>query len=126
MIGRLLIAALALASLSAAAPARPHGAVHRPVAPATTKPAAAPVIIAVQIKMFAFTPKTLTIAPGTTVTWTNVDDEPHTVTAVGGSFHSSALDTGNTYSFTFTKPGRYAYFCRLHPQMTATIIVRPR
>lgn len=126
MIGRILVAVAATIALSAAAPARHHVTPHKTSNPVATKPATAPVSVAVQIKMFAFTPKVLTIAPGTTVTWTNVDDEPHTVTAVGGSFHSSALDTGDKYAFTFSKPGDYAYYCRLHPQMTAKIIVRAR
>ncbi len=126
MIGRTFIAAAAIVSMSAAAPARHHVAPHRTSKPTPAKPATASVAVAIQIKMFAFTPKVLTIAPGTTVTWTNVDEEPHTVTAVGGAFHSSALDTNDKYSFTFSKPGDYAYYCRLHPQMTAKIIVRPR
>ena len=125
MIGRMLLAATATIALSAAAPARHHVASHKP---GNTKPATSPVAVAVaiQIKMFSFTPKVLRVAPGTTVTWTNADDEPHTVTAVGGTFHSSALDTNDKFSFTFSKPGNYAYFCRLHPQMTAKVVVRSR
>src|ERR1700745_1332594 len=65
----------------------------------------------VSIKMFAFTPQLLTVSPGTTVTWSNVDEDPHTVTANDKSFHSAALDTDDKYSFTFTKPGGYPYFC---------------
>lgn len=125
MIGRSLIAAAAVFTLSAATsalhPVTPTKAIKAP----STKPANAP-LITVQIKTFAFTPKVLTVTPGTTVTWTNADEEPHTVTAVGGAFHSPALDTGEKYSFTFSKAGTYAYFCRLHPQMTATILVRSR
>jgi plastocyanin len=126
MIGRTLMAAAAIITLSASAPARHHAAPSRTVQKPPAKPATAPVTVSVQIKMFAFTPKVLTIAVGTTVTWTNVDDEPHTVTSVGGAFHSSALDTNDKYSFTFSKPGDYPYYCRLHPQMTAKVIVRPR
>jgi plastocyanin len=63
------------------------------------------------------------VTPGTTVTWTNADDDPHTVTANDKSFHSVALDTDNKYSFTFTRPGEFAYFCSLHPHMTGKIIV---
>jgi plastocyanin len=79
---------------------------------------------AISIKLFAFAPQVLTVAPGTTVTWTNADEDPHTVTANDKSFHSVALDTGNKYSFTFTRPGEYAYFCSLHPHMTGKIIVK--
>ena len=62
---------------------------------------------------------------GTTVTWTNDDEEPHIVTSVGSGFRSSpALDTNDHYSATFEKPGTYAYFCSIHPQMTDTIAVR--
>lgn len=78
----------------------------------------------VQIRNFAFAPAILTVAPGTTITWTNADEDPHTVTAIGKAFHSAALDTGGTYSFTFTRPGEFAYFCSLHPHMTGKIVVR--
>jgi plastocyanin len=78
----------------------------------------------VQIKGFAFVPQVITVTPGTTVTWTNADEDPHTVTANDKSFHSAAMDTDDHYSFTFTKPGDYAYFCSLHPHMTAKIIVK--
>ena len=126
MIGRILMGAVAIIGLSAAVSARHQ--VARPVAgkAMVIKPITASVAASVQIKTFSFTPRVLTIAMGTTVTWTNADDEPHTVTAVGGAFHSSALDTNDKYSFIFSKPGDYAYYCRLHPQMTARIVVRPR
>jgi plastocyanin len=75
--------------------------------------------------MFAFAPQVLTVTPGTTVTWTNADEDPHTVTATGKTFHSAALDTGGKYSFTFTRPGEFAYFCSLHPHMISKIVVRP-
>jgi plastocyanin len=78
----------------------------------------------VSIKMFAFAPQVLTVTPGTTVTWTNADEDPHTISANDKSFHSAALDTDDKYSFTFTRPGEYAYFCSLHPHMTGKIIVK--
>ncbi len=78
----------------------------------------------VAIKNFAFVPQVITVTPGTTVTWTNTDDDPHTITANDKSFRSAALDTDGKYSFTFTKPGEFAYFCSLHPHMTAKIIVK--
>jgi plastocyanin len=74
--------------------------------------------------MFAFTPQVLTVTPGTIVTWTDADEDPHTVTANDKSFHSAALDTDDKFSFTFTKPGEYPYFCSLHPHMTGKIIVK--
>ncbi len=78
----------------------------------------------VAIKSFAFVPQVITVTPGTTVTWTNTDEDPHTITANDKTFHSAALDTDDTYSFTFTKPGDYAYFCSLHPHMTGKIVVK--
>ncbi len=61
---------------------------------------------------------------GTTVTWTNKDDIPHGIAATGNAFaRSTALDTDNSYSFTFTTPGTYQYFCYIHPHMTGTIVV---
>lgn len=80
----------------------------------------------VRISNFAFAPAVLTVAPGTTVTWTNMDEDPHTVVSNTRVFRSGALDTGDRYSFTFAAPGDYAYFCSLHPHMTARIIVRAR
>lgn len=78
----------------------------------------------VDISNFAMTPAQLTVPVGTTVTWTNHDDEPHTVAAKDGSFHSPALDTNATYSFTFTKAGTYDYICSIHPFMTASVVVK--
>jgi plastocyanin len=91
-------------------------------APAMARPQQATNTVAIQ--NFAFAPQVLTVTAGTTVTWTNSDEDPHTVTATDKSFHSAALDTGGKYSFTFAKPGEYAYFCSLHPHMTGKIIVR--
>ncbi len=78
----------------------------------------------VSIKGFAFVPQVITVAPGTTVVWTNADEDPHTVVANDKSFPSAALDTDDKYSFTFTTPGDYAYFCSLHPHMTGKIVVK--
>ena len=80
--------------------------------------------IAITIDNFTFQAPALTVAAGTTVTWTNNDDIPHTVRAVDGSFHSKALDSADSYSFTFTKPGVYSYFCTLHPKMVGKVIVK--
>jgi plastocyanin len=64
------------------------------------------------------------VAAGTTVTWTNSDDIPHTVVSVDNIFKSEVLDTDDKFSYTFTKPGTYAYFCSIHPKMTAKIVVQ--
>ena len=81
---------------------------------------------AVTIDNYSFTPGTLTVAVGTTVTWTNRDSEVHTVVADGGapSFRSAGLDTDDTFSFTFGQAGTFSYHCSLHPHMTGTITVR--
>jgi plastocyanin len=79
----------------------------------------------VSIANFAFVPATVTVKVGTIVTWTNHDQEAHDVTATGGQFRSSALNTGDRFMFRFTKPGRYGYLCTIHPFMTATVVVTP-
>jgi plastocyanin len=76
----------------------------------------------ITIDNFSFSPARLTIKTGTAVTWKNQDDIPHTV-ASAGKFKSKALDTDDSYSFTFTAAGDYTYFCSLHPHMTGTIKV---
>ncbi|MBS0382851.1 MAG: cupredoxin family copper-binding protein [Proteobacteria bacterium] len=78
----------------------------------------------VDIRQFHFRPAQLVVPVGAKVTWTNHDEEPHTVTSAGAQFKDSpALDTDDSYSAVFTKPGTYAYFCSVHPFMTATIVV---
>ncbi len=79
----------------------------------------------VNIDNFTFTPPTLTVAPGTKVTWTNHDDIPHTIVSSAQGFHSKALDTDDAFSFTFATSGEYEYFCSLHPKMKGIIIVKP-
>ena len=78
------------------------------------------------IDNYSFTPSTLTIAIGTTVTWTNRDSEVHTVVADDSapSFRSAGLDTDDSFSFTFSQAGAYSYHCSLHPHMTGKIIVQ--
>jgi amicyanin len=79
---------------------------------------------AVSIDNFTFTPQTLTVKVGTTVTWTNRDDIPHTVASSNNAFNKSgALDTDASYSLTFTTPGTYQYFCYIHPRMVGSIVV---
>ena len=77
------------------------------------------------IDNFAFTPAELTISVGTTVTWTNRDDIPHTVVEKGLSFKSKVMDTDEQFSRTFDTAGEITYFCSLHPHMTGKIIVKP-
>ena len=76
----------------------------------------------VTIDNFTFNPQVVTVKAGTKVTWSNQDDIPHTV-AGPPAFKSKALDTDDSFSFTFTAPGTYMYFCSLHPHMTGTIVV---
>jgi plastocyanin len=79
---------------------------------------------AVSIDNFTFGPQTLTVKAGTTVTWTNKDDIPHGIASADNAFTKSrALDTDDSYSFTFTTPGTYQYFCYIHPHMVGTIVV---
>ena len=93
---------------------------------AQTAPPASSQANAVSIDNFTFTPQTLTIKPGTTVTWTNKDDIPHGIASDNNAFaRSKALDTDDSYSFTFTAPGTYKYFCYIHRHMTGTIVVQP-
>lgn len=93
----------------------------------TTKVTATPQQAAaaeVKIDNFSFGPATLTVPVGTTVTWTNRDDIPHTVVSTEGVFKSKVLDTDEKYSFTFTKPGTFPYFCSIHPKMTGKVVVQ--
>jgi plastocyanin len=108
----LMVCAMALGSIAfsgAAADVRPAKAKPYPVA----------------IRHFAFAPNTLTVPAGTQVVWINADEEPHVITSAGALFVSSkALDSGDSYTVTFSKPGIYAYYCSIHPMMVGTIIVQ--
>ncbi|AKM38847.1 hypothetical protein WR30_26420 [Burkholderia contaminans FFH2055] len=77
----------------------------------------------VTIRNFMFSPMSTTIKAGTTITWKNLDAEPHTVVNDAGIFHSKALDQDETYAFRFDKPGVYKVFCGIHPYMKETITV---
>jgi plastocyanin len=77
----------------------------------------------VKIDNFSFGPAAVTVAAGTTVTWTNRDDIPHTVVSDDKVFKSKVLDTDEKFSYTFIKPGTYPYFCSVHPKMTGKVIV---
>ena len=76
-----------------------------------------------RVRNFTFAPAILTVPADTTVVWTNGDDIPHAVAGPSGSFRSPALDTGESFAFTFRQPGEYPYFCTLHPHMTGQILV---
>jgi plastocyanin len=108
-----IAAALALAFGSAAGAALASAS--------TVATAGAPVVT---IGNFTFGPMTVTVPVGGKVTWINGDDVPHTVMAQDRSFRSKPIDTDERFSFTFTRPGVYSYFCSLHPRMTGKVIVR--
>jgi plastocyanin len=78
----------------------------------------------IDIAEFRFAPTALEVPVGTSVTWINEDDEPHTVTSTAGAFGSKGLDHAEHYVHQFTAPGTYRYFCALHPRMTGTVIVK--
>jgi len=78
----------------------------------------------IAIKSFHFGPPEISIAAGTTVTWQNQDEEPHTITSTSGDFRSGAIDGGESFSFKFDKPGRYQYVCSIHPRMVGTVVVK--
>jgi len=78
----------------------------------------------VKIDNFSFAPETLTVPVGTTVTWTNRDDIPHTVVSTDGVFKSKVRDTDEKFSYTFAKAGTYAYYCSVHPKMTGKVVVQ--
>jgi plastocyanin len=80
--------------------------------------------VEIKIDNFSFAPGTLTVAVGTTVTWINHDDIPHTAVSTDGVFKSKVMDTDEKFSYTFTKAGTYPYFCSIHPKMTGTIVVQ--
>ena len=103
-----VLAALAAAAMFAAGPAA----------------AASPAVV--DIRDFQFQPATLTVAAGTTVMWKNDDGSPHSVAAQSGAFRSAPLDTNDSYSFTFAKPGTYVYRCTFHPMMLGKIVVEPK
>ncbi|MFG1423037.1 cupredoxin domain-containing protein [Roseixanthobacter liquoris] len=81
--------------------------------------------VIVKIDNFTFSPAQITVTPGTTVTWINNDDIPHTVVETKKAFRSKTLDTEEKFSFTFNTAGDFAYFCSLHPHMTGKVIVKP-
>jgi plastocyanin len=107
----LLATAMAATLLMAASPVNPAKAPQ-------------PTNAEVKVDNFSFGPATLTVAVGTTVTWTNRDDIPHTVVSTDKVFKSKVLDTDEKFSFTFDKAGTYPYFCSIHPKMTGSVVVQ--
>lgn len=133
---KLVVPAVAAGIMALAGCAGPATAAPAPVsadqampamsmAPAASAPAAPVATNAVAIQNFAFSPATVTIKAGTTLTWTNRDQDAHTVSAMSGAFHSPTLNTGQSYSYTFTTPGRFDYLCTIHPFMLGTVVVTP-
>ena len=119
-----LVASLALLSGSVALVV---GGLALPTAPrAQSAEVAAPAATATEVRIdnFTFSPATLTVTAGTTVTWINGDDIPHAIAATDRSFRSKTLDTDDRFSFVFRMPGAYDYFCTLHPHMVGKIIVK--
>jgi plastocyanin len=113
---RPILAIAVLAVLSVVAPLSPNP--RDAAAEAATMGRAS-----IKIANFDFGPAAVTVPTGTSVTWTNNDDDAHSVVADDKAFRSAPLDTGESYSFTFTKPGTYGYHCGLHPQMHGKVIV---
>jgi plastocyanin len=83
-----------------------------------------PETVEVKIDNFSFGPAELTVAVGTTVTWTNRDDIPHTVVSTDKVFKSKVLDTDEKFSYTFAQAGSFPYFCSIHPKMTGKVVVK--
>jgi len=79
---------------------------------------------AIKIDNFVFGPQAITVPVGTTVTWTNSDDIPHTAVSTDGVFKSKVMDTDEKFSYTFTKAGTYSYYCSVHPKMTGQVVVK--
>ena len=76
------------------------------------------------VKDFMFSPTPLTVKAGSTVTWINKDDEPHTVVSDTGVFKSGGMDTNESFSYNFDKPGTYHFTCSIHPRMVGTVVVQ--
>src|SRR3984957_2477578 len=96
--------------------------VGSPSVKANDQPSAANV--GVKIDNFVFGPQAITVPVGTTVTWTNSDDIPHTAVSTDGVFKSKVMDTDEKFSYTFTKAGTYPYYCSVHPKMTGQVLVK--
>ena len=129
--GRPLFGLVMLAASAAALPtelalpvAAPRVAVLAQAAGAAQPEGTAEAVARVEIANEQYLPIVLVVPAGTTVTWTSRDDDPHTVTSTENVFASPGLEAEESFSYTFATPGTYAYFCKLHPHMTGTIIVQ--
>lgn len=128
-----MVVGMAVVALAACSPAQtptaPSSSMTGMSMPTTTQSTsdAAVATNTVAIKNFAFDPAVITVKAGTTVTWTNSDQDPHTVTSDGkaGPLNSKPLNQGDTYQYTFNVPGTFSYLCTIHPFMTATVTVTP-
>lgn len=107
-------AALAIVLIMMAGRAKSFGATAMQDKPATE----------VKIDNFVFAPNPVTVPAGTTIRWTNRDDIPHNVVAEDKSFKSKVMDTDESFTYTFYKPGTYTYFCSIHPRMTGKVVVQ--
>ncbi len=122
---KLALVLLAILLLSACAPqTSPTPAGTLPPIPVTNQGPASN-ITEIRISGFSFDPSSLTVSVGTTVTWTNEDNVPHTIIGDNGEFSSPNLSQGSQFSFTFNSAGTYTYHCGVHPSMKATVIVQP-
>ena len=108
---RMLLTALGMVTLGAME-------VYVPSVAETSDPAK------IVVKDFMFNPTPLTVKAGSTVTWTNMDDEPHTVVSDTGVFKSGGMDTNESFSYKFDKPGTYHFTCSIHPRMVGTVVVQ--
>lgn len=118
------LAVLGVLLLAGCSVSRPSPSIGAPsVSMSVTAPAGPVSGNQVNIDDFAFVPLALTVAVGTTVTWTNHDEEPHTVAASDGSFRSPGMGTGASYSHAFATPGKFEYVCSIHPMMRGTVVV---
>ena len=124
MIGKSVFIASLTAMLLLAAAVSPNAAVHAAQPSNTPAANAGAATVEVKIDNFSFGPQEPTVAVGTTVTWTNRDDIPHTVVSTDGVFKSKVLDTDEKFSYTFAKAGTFGYSCSIHPKMTGKIVVQ--
>ncbi len=118
---RTALAGTAALALLVAPATLPAAQAKSPTPPVMVRTVAGPQI---SIQNFEFSPATVDVPAGSTVTWTNNDGELHTVTSSENVFASPGLDADETFSYTFSTPGTYTYYCKLHPHMTGTIVVK--
>jgi plastocyanin len=113
---------IAFAAVTLVQPALGQGGSDAPLTAASPYEGS-PMRRGVTIDNFSFSPTPIAVPVGTTLTWTNHDDVPHTVVSDDQQFKSKALDTDEKFSHTFDKPGTYSYFCSIHPKMVANVVV---